>query len=423
MKTYFGAIADDFTGATDIAGLLARSGVPVSLHIGVPKVEENASAPFEVIALKSRTAPVERAVAETRQALQWLKGVGTQRFFFKYCSTFDSTPTGNIGPVSEMMMQELNVNQTIYCPAFPENGRSVYMANLFVNDQPLAESPMRHHPLTPMTDSNLVRLLSEQVTQTVGSIGHPVVTGGSSQIELALSALKHQGISHVVVDAITQRNLRAIAQACRDMVLITGGSAVAMPLPDIYHTMGVLPDTTQQFEPPQVGQGALVLSGSCSAMTNAQVARYLQQGRPSYRINPITLANEGLGELQNWVSDQDFGRAPLVYATADPSEVAASQATLGREAAGALIEQALAAVAKQALTLGVSRFVVAGGETSGAVTQALDVTQMNVGSEIAAGVPWCFAQSDGRQMALALKSGNFGDEKFFEAALNALDPA
>ena len=223
MTTVLGCIADDFTGATDIAGLLARSGVRVSLRIGVPEGPPRDTAAFEVIALKSRTAPVGEALAETRAALRWLQAAGAQRFFWKYCSTFDSTSEGNIGPVAEALMADLGTDQTIYCPAFPENGRSIFMGNLFVGRQPLAESPMKDHPLTPMRDSNLMRLLEPQVTKAVGLADRLTVAQGPKALRAELAALKTQGVAHVVVDAVANSDLDVIAEACRDMPLMTGG--------------------------------------------------------------------------------------------------------------------------------------------------------------------------------------------------------
>jgi len=226
MTTVLGCIADDFTGATDLAGLLARSGVQVSLRIGVPSEPPKDTGPFEVIALKSRTAPVAEALAETRAALAWLKAAGAQRFFWKYCSTFDSTAEGNIGPVAEALMQDIGTDQTIYCPAFPENGRSIFM--------PLAESPMKDHPLTPMRDSNLMRLLEPQVTRPVGLADRLTVAQGADVLHARLEALRAQGVAHVVVDAVADADLAIIAQACCEKSLMTGGSAVAMPLPALY---------------------------------------------------------------------------------------------------------------------------------------------------------------------------------------------
>ncbi|QDC11190.1 four-carbon acid sugar kinase family protein [Oceanicola sp. D3] len=408
----FGAIADDFTGATDLAGLLARSGAKVSLRIGVPE-EGESDAPFEVIALKIRTEPVADAVAEALAALEWLKGTGAERFFWKYCSTFDSTEEGNIGPVAEALMAALGARQTVYCPAFPENGRSVFMGNLFVGQQPLAESPMKDHPLTPMCDSNLMRLLAPQVKGEVGLVDRLTVARGAEALAAALA----EAPAHVVVDAVADADLQVIARAGREMALMTGGSALAMPLPALYREAGLLDDSAREATAPQVGPGAVVLSGSCSAMTRAQVAAY---GGPAFKLDPLVLAAEGHGAASNWLARQDVGKAPIIYATAEPDAVRRAQGELGTARAGEVVEAALAALAVQARGQGARRIVVAGGETSGAVTKALGVTRLDVGREIAPGVPWCGCVSGGEEIALALKSGNFGAESFFSDALGML---
>jgi 3-dehydrotetronate 4-kinase len=421
MTSFFGAIADDFTGATDLAGLLARSGVKVSLRIGVPQHPPVNTASLEIIALKSRTAPVEEAVTETLAALDWLRQAGVQRFFWKYCSTFDSTPRGNIGPVAEALMKSLGIDQTIYCPAFPENGRSIFMGNLFVGEQPLAESPMKDHPLTPMRDSNLMRLLEPQVTQPVGLANRHVVTKGSEALRHRLAQLQAGGIAHVIIDAVANDDLYVIADACSDMRLLTGGSAVAMPLPEIWLKQGLLEkDGTADKHRAENGP-AIVLSGSCSAMTNRQVSALLSEGRHGFKLNPIDLLENGASAACDWLSTQTPDTNPIIYATAAPAEVQAAQEKLGAERAGALIEAGLAACAVKARELGFRRFVVAGGETSGAVTKALGITQLDIGAEIAPGVPWCFAKTAGHNVAITLKSGNFGNENFFSKALEVLD--
>jgi uncharacterized protein YgbK (DUF1537 family) len=419
--TILGCIADDFTGATDIAGLLARSGVKVSLRIGVPDHPPNDSSPFEVIALKSRTAPVAEAVAETRAALAWLRKAGARRFFWKYCSTFDSTSEGNIGPVAEALMADLDTDQTIYCPAFPENGRSIFMGNLFVEQLPLSESSMKDHPLTPMRDSNLMRLLEPQVTKPVGLTDRLTVAQGVEAVRSSLAAHRSEGTAHIVVDAVANTDLEIIAAACRDMPLMTGGSAVAMPLPALYLADGLLAADALKLGARTVGQGTIILSGSCSAMTNAQVAAYRATGAPSYQLDPMKLTQSGQGPVLGWLAQQDVSQAPLVYATVDPASVKAAQDTLGVAAVGELIEQTLAACAVAARDAGARRIIVAGGETSGAVTKALGVAQLDITTEIAPGVPWTYCTSDGHDIALALKSGNFGSETFFADAQAVLD--
>jgi 3-dehydrotetronate 4-kinase len=420
VTTFFGAIADDFTGATDLACLLARSGAKVSLRLGVPTQSSERTAPIEIIALKIRTAPVDNAVAESLAAFDWLKGAGAQRFFWKYCSTFDSTSQGNIGPVAEALMKKLGAEQTIYCPAFPENGRSIFMGNLFVGETPLAESPMKDHPLTPMRDSNLKRLLSPQVTRPVGLITRLVVAKGPAVIAAQLTALKSKGISHVVVDAVANEDLSAIAEATSDMTLLTGGSAVAMPLPAVWHKKNLLSlDGGSKTAVAPQGR-SIILSGSCSAMTNAQVSRYVKTGQPSLRVDPLVIASQGSKPISDWLAQMPSESVPIIYATSASDDVRAAQTKLGAERAGNLVENALSETAIAARQQGFRRFVIAGGETSGAVSKALGITQLAIGKEIAPGVPWCFAVSESHSIAITLKSGNFGAETFFEDALGML---
>ena len=320
-------------------------------------------------------------------------------------------------------MADLGTDQTIYCPAFPENGRSIFMGNLFVGQQPLSESPMKDHPLTPMRDSNLMRLLAPQVTKPVGLANRLTVAKGAMALRAELDRLKADGVAHVVVDAVANDDLRVIAQACQDMPLMTGGSAVAMPLPALYLADGILSADAPKAQAPKVADKTIILSGSCSAMTNAQVAEYISQGSAAYQLDPLALTQQGRGPVLAWLAAQDLSKAPLIYATAEPASVKAAQEKLGVAEVGALIEQTLAACAVAARDAGARRIIVAGGETSGAVTQALGVTRLDISAEIAPGVPWTFCTSDGHQIALTLKSGNFGAESFFtdaQAKLNSL---
>jgi len=420
MTTVLGCIADDFTGATDLAGLLARSDLKVSLRIGVPDSPPVDTAAFEVIALKSRTAPVDDAIAECVDALAWLKQAGAKRFFWKYCSTFDSTPKGNIGPVAEALMQALDTRQTMYCPAFPENGRSIFMGNLFVGQQPLAESPMKDHPLTPMRDSNLLRLLQPQVTKPLGLIDRLTVAQGPDAVRQSMERFDKQGVAHVVMDAVANEDLYTIADACHHMPLMTGGSAVAMPLPELYKNDGTLSAEVQVASYPSLAGGTLILSGSCSQMTQRQVSQYQATGAACYQLAPLILAEQGSSAAQQWLLEQPPETSPLIYATAAADQVRAAQKTLGVDTASQLIEEALAELAVLARDQGCRRFIVAGGETSGAVTQALQVSQLDIGVEIAPGVPWTYCRSDGHDIALALKSGNFGAVSFFQDAIERL---
>lgn len=423
MSIALGCIADDFTGASDLAAILARSGHKVGLRIGVPSADDDSTpAPFEVIALKCRTEPVNEAIELTGKAADWLMARGATQLYWKYCSTFDSTPVGNIGPVAEALMTRLATKQTIYCPAFPENGRSIYMGNLFVGNVPLSESPMRDHPLTPMRDANLMRLLEPQVKGRVGHIAWPDIARGAAHIAEQLQALADDGVAHVVPDAISQADLAAISEAVQDFKLITGGSALALDLPRLLAARGSIKAIDADITAPTTATGNIVLSGSCSAMTRAQVADY-SANAASYRLDPLALADgpDALAAARQWLASQDRDAAKIIYATAEPADVAAAQEKLGRDRAGQVVENALAVLASDAFDHGIRRFVVAGGETSGAVTQALATDRLSVGREIAPGVPWCFANRNGETFAITLKSGNFGTQDFFTRALKMLD--
>jgi 3-dehydrotetronate 4-kinase len=424
MAIVFGAIADDFTGATDLAGLLARSGYPVSLRLGLPdeaEPETSASA-FEIIALKCRTIPKNEAVNQVLSAHAWLEARGAKHLYWKYCSTFDSTMKGNIGPVAEALMHAVSAAQTIYCPAFPENGRNVFMGHLFVGETLLSESPMKDHPLTPMRDSNLLRLLSPQVQGKVGLINRLTVAEGVSALRAKLNTLAAEGVAHVIVDAVANSDLTIIAEATLDLPLITGGSALAMPMPGLLAKRGLLERKNETPFNPAVEEGQIVLSGSCSAMTLNQIEHYKAQAA-SYRLDPIVLAEKGTSEVHQWLEGIPIEAPKLIYASTDPVSLNAVQAKLGAERAGHIVEAALADLAVSAFKLGIRKFVVAGGETSGAIAQALGISKLRVGREIAPGVPWTYGSINGDPVALALKSGNFGTRTFFSDALQMLEMA
>ena len=421
MTTFLGCIADDFTGATDLASMLARSGVNVSLRIGVPLSTPENTAEIEVIALKTRSISASKAIDESLSALKWLKEAGAKKYFFKYCSTFDSTAEGNIGPVSEALMNELKVDQTIYCPAFPENGRSIYMGNLFVGQKLLSESSMKDHPLTPMNDSNLMRLLSAQVSRRVGLADRIVVNSGVNSLKEKLISLKENDVPHVIVDAVADTDLDTIASACQDMDFITGGSALAMPLAEFYKASGKISANDNSFMNKKLNTGSIILSGSCSEMTIIQVKNFIQRGAAAFQLDPIDLAENGVKKVLDWLSSQDFTKNIIIYATSDPDTVKKVQAELGVDMAGKIVEQGLSECAIAARELGIKNFIIAGGETSGAITKALNVRQLDIGIEIAPGVPWTFSGKRNNQIALSLKSGNFGSEEFFTEALSKLE--
>lgn len=412
-----GVIADDFTGATDVASMLVREGMRTVQVIGVPEGPPPADADAVVVALKSRTIPAADAVAQSLAALRWLQGAGARQVYFKYCSTFDSTPAGNIGPVAEALLDALGAPLAIACPAFPENGRTVFRGHLFVGDQLLSDSGMRDHPLTPMTDANLVRVLQAQSRGKVGQLKFDVIGRGPDAVRQALAALQAEGVRLAVADAIANDDLRVLGEACADQALITAGSGVALGLPAAYAARGWLQRDARAAQLPAVGGQAAVLSGSCSVATNAQVRHWIDSGHPALRVDARALARgEPVVAQALDFARRHLGDGPvLVYATADPTEVKAVQAELGVDRAGHLVEQAMASLAQALVEAGVRRLVVAGGETSGAVVQALGVQALRIGATVDPGVPW--TQALNRPLLLALKSGNFGTVDFFAKAL------
>jgi uncharacterized protein YgbK (DUF1537 family) len=370
-----------------------------------------------VVALKSRTIPPAEAVAQSLAAFAALKAAGTRQYFFKYCSTFDSTDAGNIGPVADALLAALGARFTIACPAFPENGRTIYQGHLFVGRQLLSDSSMRHHPLTPMTDSNLVRVLGRQTKEKVGLVPIAMVREGAAAIQKAFAKLMVEGTTYAIVDATEDRHLLEIGAACADLLLITGGSGIALGLPENSRRRGLLETTGDADKLPKVGGSAAVLAGSCSAATLGQIEAFAKS-HAALKLDPLALAEgkTSAAEALEWARPHLAAGPMLIYASAPPADVAAIQATLGRERAGALVEQALAEIAAGLVAAGARRLVVAGGETSGAVVQRLGVTALEIGPQIDPGVPWTFSLGEPR-LALALKSGNFGGADFFEKAL------
>ena len=420
-KILLGCIADDFTGATDLANMLVRGGMRTVQTIGIPVASLDQPAEAVVIALKSRTAPANEAVAQSLAALQWLRARGCRQFYFKYCSTFDSTDAGNIGPVTSALMDALQTDFTIACPAFPENGRSVYRGHLFVADTLLNESGMEHHPLTPMTDANLVRVLQRQTERKIGLLRFDTIARGDAAIKTARSALCEQGITIAIADAISDSDLYTLGEACADLPLLTGGSGLAPGLPGNFQRAGLLPAAADAARLLPLRGRAAVLSGSCSRATNGQVAHWKTSGRPAYKIDPIALA-DGEPVVEDAIAFAAAlppEEAVLIYATSEPQEVRTVQQRLGVAESGVQVERALASIARLLADDGVNKFVVAGGETSGAVVQALGVTALRIGMQIDPGVPWTVSLG-GRPVALALKSGNFGAPDFFVKALRLL---
>jgi uncharacterized protein YgbK (DUF1537 family) len=416
-----GCIADDFTGATDLANNLVRAGMRVVQTIGTPKTALAADVDAVVVALKSRTIAASEAVAQSLEALEWLQAQGAQQIYFKYCSTFDSTPAGNIGPVTEALMDALGCDFTIATPAFPDNQRSVFKGHLFVGDVLLNESGMQNHPLTPMTDANLVRVLQAQVKRKVGLIDHRSVSQGEAAIRLRIQRLQGEGVGIAVVDALCNDDLLSIGLALKDMPLVTAGSGVAIGLPANF---GIAPSLASSRLPAASGLQA-VLSGSCSLATNRQVRSFIQAGHPAFGIDPLRIAagDDVAAEALAWAGPLLQKGPLLVYSTSDPGAVKSVQGRLGVQAAGDMVERTLAAIARGLVMRGVRQLVVAGGETSGACVQALNIQQLTIGPQIEPGVPWCHALSDAagpEGLHLTLKSGNFGGDDFFGKAFKVI---
>ena len=405
-----GCIGDDFTGSSDLANTLAKQGMRTVQYTGIPSDPAAPDVEAGVISLKSRSIAAEDAVAQSLAALEWLKAQGCTQFFFKYCSTFDSTTHGNIGPVADALADALDADRVIVCPAFPGTGRSVYQGHLFVNDRLLSESGMENHPLTPMTDPDLRRWMGLQTDYSVGHIPAQTVFQGADAIKDALRAQSEAGHRHIIVDAIRDEDLMDIGRASKDLKLITGGSGVALGLPANFGCAPGMPDWQGQ-----AGQ-ALALSGSCSNATRAQVA-YHAAHHPTQDVSAADIIEARVtpDTMLDWALNA--GDLPLIYTSADPSVVAEVQDTYGRENAASAIEGFFASLARLAVSAGITRMITAGGETSGAVVEALDLGQLTIGPEIDPGVPALRASPS---LVVALKSGNFGADDFFEKANKVL---
>ena len=417
-----GVIADDMTGATDVALMLNRSGMRTVQLIGAPRAGQVLpEADAVVVALKSRTNPVAEAVADSLAACEALLAAGARQILFKYCSTFDSTLAGNIGPVADALAQRLGAEIAIICPAFPANGRSIYQGYLFVGAVPLHESSMKDHPLTPMRDSSLVRLMSAQTKAPVGLLDYATVLAGAAAIETRFAQLTSEGVRYVVTDALTNADLMVLGEAGAGHVLMTGGSGIAMGLAQNFRKAGLLPQREIAASLNAPAGRAGIISGSCSTATRSQIKAAIEAGYPALKVDPMELVSGGQDakRLADWALAQSPDKPFLLYSSDDPKEVSAIQARLGREKAGDTVEHAFAETAALLAKGGVSRLLVAGGETSGAVVQGLGIGVLEIGPEIDPGVPWTRV-ADGQDMVIALKSGNFGAPDFFLKAWSLL---
>ena len=417
-----GCIADDFTGGTDLANNLVKSGFRTVQTIGIPKsATQLANVDAVVVALKTRTCPVEQAVRESKEAAHWLESIGCRQFYFKYCSTFDSTARGNIGPVIEGLFQELGTSFAIACPAFPDNGRTLYRGHLFVHDQLLNESGMQHHPLTPMTDPNIVRVLAAQTTLRVDLVRLDLVRQGDKAVQQAFAAHAGQPATVSITDATSNEDLVVLARASKDLKLVTGGSGLALGLGKNFGLQAGR--AAQQIA--SSGRRA-ILAGSCSRMTLKQIEA-AKRLYPHFRVKAEELATHFEATLESvlsWAKQHRSDPNPLlIYTSGTPDEIASNQKKLGVDRAGELCEKFLATVAGSFVDDEILQLIVAGGETSGAVVTKLGLDLLRIGPEIDPGVPWTLAFGGRREIALALKSGNFGSEDFFVNAWRLLRQA
>lgn len=417
-----GVIADDFTGASDIAvtlskGLEGEGGLRTVQYLGVPATPAAADVEAGVIALKSRSLPAEEAVAQSLAACRWLQAQGCEQIVFKYCSTFDSTDEGNIGPVTEALAVQLNAQSVVVCPAFPAMGRTVYQGHLFVHDRLLNESGMQHHPLTPMIDADLRRVLQRQTRLRVSHLGWQTVVQGSQTLRDALTEQGQAERTLVVVDAISNHDLTTLGRACRDAPLVTGGSGIALALPHNFIAQGRARGQQAQIAPVEGAEAILV--GSCSGATRGQVEAHEQQ-HPVLMID-VEAVLSGITGPQQLVAFilSHQGQAPLVCSSGDPQTVGRLQKEYGRERIAAALDDLFGETARQLVAAGVRRLVVGGGETSGAVVSALELGALTIGKEIDTGVP-ALVSGGSQPVALALKSGNFGGRDFFARAVNSL---
>jgi len=416
-----GAVADDITGATDLCLMLAREGLRTVQIIGVPDQHSLPDADAIVIALKSRSIPAEQAVAMSVAAASLLRTCGAEQVLFKYCSTFDSTDAGNIGPVAEALLALTGGDLTIACPSFPAAGRTTYRGHLFVGDALLSDSPLRDHPMNPMHDANLVRVLGRQTALPVGLVTIDTVALGESAVRQAFAAQRAAGKRILVVDTLQDADLRTIGAACSDMPLVTGGSGIAMGLAANFVKAGKVAPRQRQTHMAAPKGRAVVLAGSCSVATRGQVAAAQAAGLPTLAldVDALLIDQQTAASLAAWAMAQPQDSIPVIYSSAAPATLLAIQARLGQHGSGALVEATLAEVGHLLQGAGFSRYLIAGGETSGAVVAALGVTTLEIGPEIAPGVPWT-RSIFGPDLVLALKSGNFGAEDFFLKAWTLL---
>ncbi len=415
-----GCIADDFTGASDLGNVLARGGMRVVQFNGVPK-GEIAPSDAGIISLKSRSIDPVEAVNQSLAALQWLQAQGCQQFLFKYCSTFDSTKDGNIGPVAEALLEALGEKSAIICPVYPTLNRSLYKGHLFVGDKLLNESGLENHPLNPMSDANLVRWLQYQSKGRVAAIMMEDVAQGAPKIRARIDELTRSGARLIVCDCIADGDLITLGAAVKDMKLVTGGSGIALGLARNFVKPGQQSAAWNEALVPATR--TLCLAGSCSVATREQIAAH-RASQPSLQldVDKVVSGEQRVVEVMEHIVSLGSSLLPLVYSSADPASVKEAQLRYGAANVAQKMEQFFGDLACAAVEAGFSRIIVAGGETSSAVVGALKVQSMLIGPEIDPGVPVLLASdSAGRHLGLVLKSGNFGGRDFFNKAAQAFD--
>jgi len=409
-----GAIGDDFTGSSDLGLMLAEGGMKTVQYVGVPDGPADAGVEAGIVALKTRSVPVADAVAQSLEALAWLRAQGCEQFLFKVCSTFDSTPEGNIGPVIDALIDALGTTApVIVCPAFPATGRTLFQGHLFVGDRLLSESGLENHPITPMTDPDIRRWLGHQTDRPVGLLPHGRVRGGSVRQDLL--DLAASGSQIVVCDAVEDGDLHILGEAAKGFDLITGGSGIGIGLPALHGA----DRSTRAAWTGEDGR-ALALSGSCSRATRAQIAEHAAAGSPQLKVDVAALIDGSFTaeDALDWAGRQTG--LPLIYTSDDPDQVRATQERFGGDRAAETVETFFGAVATKAIESGVSRLISAGGETSGAVVKAIGADSLEIGPMIDPGVP--AVRVGGRKLVLALKSGNFGAPDFFLKAHGIMGP-
>ncbi|KUM32542.1 3-oxo-tetronate kinase [Arthrobacter sp. EpRS71] len=416
-----GVIADDFTGGTDVAVAFRRAGLRVLIQFGVPDVVSgNDGADVVVIALKTRTLPADQAVAQSLHAGRQLLDAGAKQLFFKFCSTFDSTPAGNIGPVNDALADLTGSSVTVVVPSSPSHGRTQYNGHLFVHHQLLSDSPMRHHPLTPMTDARVPELLRSQTARAVSLVTLQQVHTGTEALTAAIDGLQHSGIPYAVVDAVESSDLATIGRVVIDHPFVSGAAGLAGGL-----ATAIAERKPSTRKPTLVDDGsdhdgpAVALAGSCSARTLQQIEAMQAGGHPSFQLDAVAVPDPSLlsEAALAWYDEQQPGTAPLIYSSLPPEKLRESQRRLGVTASAEILETAMGLIARGLVRRGVQRVVVAGGETSGSVVTALHVNGGLIGSEAAPGVPWIHTSHNG-PLALLLKSGNFGDVDFLVQAVS-----